>query len=392
MASLKPPVAWLLASVGACTVVGFAYLPPRGSARDPGAAQSGLMTGPPTRERLRTNEIAKEWRRASLDVRLHEWRLQLAPELNRLRAANRPTLVTSIDTTWPREVRERAADAIAAAWQSLGLGTTKIGVAVVVEPERVAATVPSRTHSAYLLPDSVDRTTCVVWIAPTGSNRNLIERSGEQYARALVGWTRRLLGPCAFYASFGRPSMAVERWLAARQYRFAEAARWDSLPMAYDLPWFERPKTTLERAQWAQWAYRQYPSVVLGCMAERPKACRDAAVGVVPSSGTVSRLLVRSGDRTTDLPESTLLLAGMVREFGPARFGRFWISDLPPDSAFHLAMDTTLGDWILSRQRANGTILVAGPTPSWFASGFGLGLAALALVLAAAAATRRQVA
>jgi hypothetical protein len=80
-----------------------------------------------------------------------------------------------------------------------------------------------------------------------------------------------------------------------------------------------------------------------------------------------------------------------VREFGRARFGRFWTSDLPVDSAFHLAMDTTLGDWVLSRQRAYGTTLAAGPTASFVASAFGLGIAALGLVLAVAAAARRQV-
>jgi hypothetical protein len=392
VAPLKPPVAWLIAAAAACAVFGIAHLPPRGSTRDPRETQAGLMTGPPTSERLRANEIAKEWRRASLDVRLHEWRLQLAPDLNRLRAANQPTLVTSIDTTWPREVREHAASAIVAAWQSLGLGTTKIGVAVVIEVERITAAVPARTHSAYLLPDSADRTTCVAWIAPTGLNRALLERSGEQYARALVSWTRRLLGPCAFYADFGRPSMAMERWLAARQYRFAQAASWDSLTIRYDLPWYGQAETQSQRAQWAQWAYRQYSRVGLGCMAERITACRDAAVGVVPTSGAVPRLVVRSGDVATDLPGSTLLLAEMVHEFGSARFGRFWISDLAPDSAFHLAMDTTLGDWVLSRQRAYGTTLAAGPTPSLFASAFGLGVAALALALAVAAAIRRQVA
>jgi hypothetical protein len=388
---VKRPLAWPIAAGAACAVFSVAYLPPRGSARDPGETQAGLMTGPPTSERLRANEIAKEWRRASLDVRLHEWRLRLAPELNRMRAANQPTLVTSIDTTWPREVRERAASAIAAAWHSLGLGTTKIGVAVVIEAERIPPAVPFPTHSASLLPDSLDRATCVAWVAPTGLNRALLERSGEQYARALVSWTRQVLGPCAFYAGFGRPSQRLERWLAARQYRFAQAAMWDSLTIRYDLPWHGQAGTQEQRTQWAHWAYQQYSSVVLGCMAERIKACRDAAVGVVPASGAVPRLLVRSGDRPSDLPGSTLLLAEMVREFGPARFGRFWIADLPPDSAFHAAMDTTLGDWVRSRQRAYGTTLVAGPTPSLFASAFGLGIAALGLILAVAAATRREV-
>ncbi len=391
MAHLNRPLAWLIGAVAACAAFGAAYLPPRGAARDSGAASPGLMTGPPARERLRANEVANEWRKAALDLRLHEWRLRLAPELNRLRAADQPTLVTSIDTTWPRDLRAHAARVLADAWRDLGLATTKIGVAVVIEPERVTANAPSRIHNAYLLPDTVDRSTCVAWVSPTGMNRALFERTGEQYARAIAGWTRRSLGPCAFYASFGKPSVAVERWLATRQHRFAHSASWDSLTIRHDLPWYARPETRADRAEWARWAFQQYPPVALGCLAERTAACRDAVAGHVPASGTVSPLIARSGDAARDLPGSSLLLAEMVRAFGPARFARFWIADLPPDSAFRAAMDTTLGEWVLSRQRDYGTTLVAGPTPSLVAGAVGLGAAALALVLAMAAATRRQI-
>ena len=391
MAHVRGPLTWLVATVVACGAIGLAYVPPRGVSRDPRSPLSGMMTGAPTIERQRANVLAKEWRRAAMEVRLHEWRRQLAPELERLRAANQPTFVTSIDTAWPRELRERAARATAAAWQALGLGTTKIGVALIIEPERVTASAPSPIPIAYLLPDSADRHTCIAWAAPSSSSRALLERSGEEHAWALVGWMRRVLGPCAFYASFGRPSHTVESWLAARQYRIAQAAAWDSETTRYELPWFARPGTRWARAEWARWAYDQYPPVVLGCMAERSDACRDAVGGGVPAHSAVTRLVTRARDSDADLPGATLLLSEIVREFGPVRFARLWSSDLPPDSAFHIAMDTRLGDWVVSRQRAYGTTLAAGPTASFVASAFGLGIAALGLILAVAAATRRQV-
>jgi hypothetical protein len=87
-----------------------------------------------------------------------------------------------------------------------------------------------------------------------------------------------------------------------------------------------------------------------------------------------------------------VLLNDMIRELGHARFARFWVSDLAPDSAFHIAMDTTLGDWVLSRVRRSGGALTAGPTPGLDASAFALGAAALGIALTLLAARRRQVA
>jgi hypothetical protein len=86
-----------------------------------------------------------------------------------------------------------------------------------------------------------------------------------------------------------------------------------------------------------------------------------------------------------------ILLSDMVRDFGTARFARFWISDLRPDSAFAVAMDTMLGEWVLARQRAFDQTLVAGPSPGLGASAWALGLGALGVLLATAAAMRRQV-
>jgi hypothetical protein len=360
--------------------------------RESRASLFGLVTGPPTGEKLRANELAKEWRRAVLDVQLHEWRARLSPELERRRGANQPTLVMSLDDTWPDSARQRAGNAIRKAWQSLGLGTTKIGIAVVVAPELIDARAAVR-GTAHLLPDSLERHTCVAWSAPIPTMRASLERDDARSAGWHAQWARTLLGPCAFYAQFGRPSLAVERWLAQRQYRLAQFPAWDST-WAAQVQEMQRidqlaSMTRSARAAYLSWMRRAYSPLALGCMSGRASACRDALVGT-PSYGTSPRLVARSGEREYDLP-STTLLNDMIRELGQARFARFWTSDLAPDSAFHIAMDTTLGEWVATRMIRSGNALVAGPTPDLGASAFGLSLAAFAVVLAMVAARRRQV-
>ena len=131
--------------------------------------------------------------------------------------------------------------------------------------------------------------------------------------------------------------------------------------------------------------------LVAGCLAGRTTACRAATVGTPIGSHPPPRLVLPTADVDAELPRSTRLLSEMIRDFGDARFGRFWTAGVAPDSAFHLAMDTTLGDWVLARQEAYGTTLVAGPRPSWGAGLFGFGVAALGLLATIAIAKRRQV-
>ena len=394
MAQLKGPLGWLVAALVICCAVSLAYLPPRGTSRESRASLSGLVTGPPTAERLRANELAKEWRRAALDVQLHEWRGRLGPELERRRTGNQPTLVITIDSSWSPVVRARAQREIEKVWQALELGTTKIGIAVVIESEHVAASAPAGNSYAHLLPDSLERHTCVVWTAPRPTMGASFERSDARAAGWHAQWARSLLGPCAFYARFGRPSAQVERWLAHRQHRFAQIPAWDSTWTALLRAARSEPGPELTpriRAALLARTWRTYPALSLGCMSGRATACREAIVGVPPSYGTAQRLVTRERDFEAFLPASTVMLSDMVREFGHARFARFWVSDLAPDSAFHLAMDTTLGDWVWSRMRLSGATLTAGPTPGLGVSAFGLGVAAFCIGLAIVGARRRQV-
>ena len=395
MALLKGPIGWLVAAIIACVAIGAAFLPPRGVSRESPTTLSGVVTGPPTPERERANELAKQWRRAALDAQLHEWRQRLAPELAQLRAANRPTLIIRMDTSWSPVARARAVREIERAWQALELGTTKIGLAVVIEPEQVAAAAAPGTTAAYLLPDSAERHTCVAWFAPRPTLGLSLERDDPRSRGWHAEWARSVLGVCGFYARFGRPSPEVERWLAHQQYRFAHYPVWDTTWTRLVQTFVPRPSgpeasAHVRNARDTR-ARRLYSPLALGCMAGRATACA-AAVGGTARSGASPRLVIRTTGIDFDVPGAAGLFSDMIREFGPARFSRFWIADEAPEAAFQAAMDTTLGDWMVSRQRTFNTTLDAGPTPRLGASLLGLGIAALGVMLAALAAVKRHVA
>ena len=391
MAFLKGPIGWLVAATVACVAIGAAFLPPRGILRESRVTLSGVVTGPPTPERERANELAKEWRRAALDAQLHEWRQRLAPELARLRSANMPTLVVRTDTSWSPLARARAVREVELAWQALELGTTKIGLAVVIEPEQVVATA-ARTNAAYLLPDSAERHTCVAWSAPRPAMGLSLERDDPRSRGWHAEWARSVLGVCAFYARFGRPSPEIERWLAHQYYRFTYPV-WDTMWTRLMRTFGQQP-TGPEAAARARHARRLYSPLALGCMAGHAAAC-TAAVAATPRGGVPARLVIRTAGLTPglefDVPGATGMFSDMIREFGTARFARFWIADEAPEAAFQAAMDTTLGDWMVSRQRAFNTTLEAGPAPRLGTGLLGLGVAAVCLLLAGAAAMRRQV-
>jgi hypothetical protein len=274
-------------------------------------------------------------------------------------------------------------------WRQLGLGVTKIGAGVVISAavERPEATRPRqmpRFSPAYHFPDSVDRTTCV----------GIIEVGGARYRRYMgdpQSLVRRALGPCAFYAAFGKPSPRLERWLSARRYDVALDATWDrrsTRPINESFMNFD----ALSRYRWMwRWLY-QAPPTTVGCIAGRARACAAFMTASAGGTGPSTVVATNFERRGPPLPGATQLLSDALREFGSARFARFWTSDKRVDSAFAIAMDTALGDWMAARQATFTPRLPLGPSVSLSASVLGLLVAALSLGFAAYIAMRRSVA
>src|SRR5207248_4166922 len=144
------------AALAACGIVVLAYVPPRGVReeqrhRDRDRAASAA--------RVRAQDLAAQWRGADLALRLAEYRARLEPELARRRSTDQPgpaLLVDGPDST-AKAVEPILRTALDTVWSRLGLGVTKVSVAVAVswQPGNAAnrADTPQRDRysRAYML-------------------------------------------------------------------------------------------------------------------------------------------------------------------------------------------------------------------------------------------------
>jgi hypothetical protein len=385
---------WLLAPLAACAIVALAYLPPRGVRDSAQRSAFGPRATERTAARLRAQALAEKWRVARAAVRLADGRGRLPPA-----APAGPALLLLTSDSVPLAARRFVGAAVDSAWRLLGLGETKITVGVVLDL-RTSAGPADRTPNergtgaAYLLPDSTDRTMCVV-LLPTGVYWSRVLRGERPRPESLrlEGWLAAGLGPCAFYAAYGSPGEPVRRWLAERDFDLALAPVWRDRPRESPYAGFFMSPTT-GRWYW-DWVYHQsFPAVA--CLGGRVAGCRQA---VLAGSGgdwrdSVARVLMpnRVWWRQQRLIGSERYLADVARAVGPERFVRFWNSPLPVDSALAAALHEPVGEWTARWQRSLGPPLpplgAAAPLDSAL---LGLVLAAGALASVALTAVRRQV-
>ncbi|HEY3279962.1 MAG TPA: hypothetical protein VGJ83_05570 [Gemmatimonadales bacterium] len=384
---------WLLAPLVACAAVALAYLPPRG-VRDRGdRGWFGPRAPTPTAARQRAQALAGEWRAAQAAVRLAEsrGRLPVAP-------AEGPALLFVGPDSVPVAPRRRVAAALDSAWHQLGLGETKISVGVVLQfrpgADRPGAPSERGGGVAYLLPDSTDRTACVVLLPPgLGLTRWLLSERRPEDRFRLEDWLAASLGPCAFYAAYGAPGKPVRRWLAQRGFDLALAPAWRDPPQGS--PYVGFFVNSMTRTWNWEWVYHQsFPAVA--CLGGRAGGCREAVLAGAGGDwrDSVPRVLVPSRVwwRQQRLIAGERYLADVARAVGPERFVRFWNSPLPVDTALAAALGEPVGEWTARWQGSLGP-----PLPPLGASA-PLGSALLALLLAAGAlsgvalsAARRQV-
>lgn len=363
---------WIGAALLVCAVVGFAYLPPRAT---PLFARRYQILGP-TPYRLRVQELADAWRSTALELRLLMYRERLRPELERRRTHDVPGPALLMD--WPDapdSVRHRITAHLDAEWRRLGLGISKVSIGIVVasapQPDpgkpREATMV-----TAYMLPDSTDRSTCIVF------------QEFIRVARQLPG-----LGLCAYYAAFGNPGREIERWLAGRDYDLAISPQWGRTRTGSGV------EGLLERVQpWYWWRVYQHQADGVACLAGRPDRCRSAVLSVPypgadpPHIVTVDRRWWR---RPPALAGGEHYLADVVRSVGRERFLRFWNSELPADTALAEALRLPVGEWTRRWQADLVPPIPLGPAPAAGAVLLGLLLAAVAVGIVLRTVARREV-
>jgi hypothetical protein len=146
-----------------------------------------------------------------------------------------------------------------------------------------------------------------------------------------------------------------------------------------DKPWF-----------W-DFLYR-YPPNGVACIAGRREACR-AAVLANGTGGTGSSLV--SAERSWLHPPAPAgaerYFADLVDHIGPERFGRFWNSELPVDTALAAALREPVGEWTRRWQATLVPPIRLGPAASVGTTLLALLLGIAAVLVVALTAARREV-
>jgi len=387
-------IGWLGAALVACLVVGAVYLPPRGMPRWAWGSPRPLPEA--TSARVMANQLAGQWRRAQAAAIGARFRGQLGPALTLRRSQDRPgplLVVQAPDSVrdWAERVIQGALDS---SWARLGIGVSKVSVAVVlgrrgpVRPSPITVGT-SGGDVAYVLPDSTDRSTCVV------TARLPYFAQSRRYMRQdqLLYWAAATLGPCAFYARFGVPSQQVQQWLGRRNFDVAVSAGWFRESRAAQmLPWLVMDYR--DRRWWWGNIY-SFPFSTMACFAGRGEACRRGlAAGDADLLTPTARIVVPSDPwdiRKIRLIGAEWFLSDVARAAGEDRFQDFWTTSLPVDSALTLALHRPVGEWMVAWERRMSPPPPFGAAVRPLDALLGVALALLVVGLVMAGQLRREV-
>lgn len=237
----------------------------------------------------------------------------------------------------------------------------------------------------YFLPEGTDGRTCLV----------------------LVTWTSRLptsgaglLGPCAFYAAFGRPGPGVRTWLQAVAYYPTLEPDWLRTRPAGAVEGPEYLTIVDEVQQWGLQqalfgrAYGGLNYTAAGCAAGHLERCRELANRPPPYARPEHTRGIRAtiAERFWWTDDGNWMLADLVREMGRERFTAFWRSPLPRDSAFTAAFGMTLETWMHRWLAARQPNVRVGPAIRTASVLLGLLFAGALVAGGAFYTTRRQIA
>jgi hypothetical protein len=370
----------------ACLVIALGYLPPRGSLPFLGRTYWRERATSPATERR--NELAAQWQSLRGQVDAARLRVTAEPLLDAERRAGRPPWVVVVeqDSSADRR-RPLLQQALESAWQQLGMGETKIAVVLGIPAlaERYSsAALAFSWWRTYILPDSTDRTTCVVVYPGAGLD-------AEPRIDRLTQRIRTGLGPCAFYARFGAPSARLRHWLDANFYDVAEGGDWSTVRHVRDVGDWDTD--AFEEGGWYGYPYF-LPFDALACAAGRSAACLSGwKRGEQNDAKPFQRVIVpgrRWRTRDIRLPNQGTLLASLVREVGDDAFQTFWTTSLPIDSALTIAVEQPAAEWLTRRSMPRRPIRL-GPVPPLSSMIEAVVIAGALLAIAAVMVSRRQV-
>jgi len=239
---------WVGITILACGVIAAASLPLRGTRAGTQTPFVFSRLPQPTPARQRAQGLADEWRAAQTASRLAEARQRLRDRLTvALQEIDRPLLVMAGGDRDAGALQAQLAAQLDTVWRDLGLAETKIAVGVVVDYIEGAPSTPREESwgPSYLLPDSTNRTLCLVRLQENAGWRRAVER--EAASSWLRQWLKTSLGPCAFLAAYGMPGRSVQGWLGNRGFDLALAPTWNDSLAA------DRRRTSLMLGEGTRW-------------------------------------------------------------------------------------------------------------------------------------------
>ena len=383
---------WIGAVAVICTLMTAASL-----ASDPATPRVPIASADTRRLddlQRRVREGTRRWealaRRDSVIARL--------PEPNGV-GATTPLIV--IDPLLPAEHRSTIERAVQRQWTSLRIDSARVPLAVAVVVDTTTSIDGPRGRYGQIAYDymppprgGTERNQRCVVIA-TVQSRNIVRPGSLRAFNEAIATPRSasaLLGPCAFFARFGKPGLGIDQWLRSRSYDLAAYPQWWSLPAADGDAIGERWRFANDGAS-SPMPMTWLSPEALGCTAGDAQRCADAlaapaGVHTTPADGLI---IMRAGRDPHWNTMSGRYISDLVTALGPERFERFWRSDLDANAALQAVAMIPLNVW--TQQWASGLLgeQRVSPALSLAELAAALTLAGLSLALAAWGWGRREV-
>jgi hypothetical protein len=354
---------------------------------------------PPETRFARPREIVSARRRVSwLRGELESARRQLVHAERRdrrldwvaaaTRAGRSPALLFELPVAEPN--RRAIAERLGVVWQRLVPTSPEIAVGIVIV---------DYGWVTQTLPPATDGRSCLVELPLVREIRWLARTSDPMRNDQVDPWLASGLGPCGFYAAFGRPGPHVERWLVERSFDLAWETDWTSPTLP---AWEQRPglPPILRGTVFWERDDRYGASLdAVACNAGALDRCRAALFGPERSDfpyrqrrigpGVVSRAWWTAARNS--LYDGDRYFVDLIREMGRERFTAFWRSPQPVERAFHDAFGLPIERWTARWERTRMGHLRVGPRIRPLSIFIGLFAAALCVAGGAYFARRRQV-
>jgi hypothetical protein len=380
------PRRWIVIWLLACAAVAVWQLPSLEQATTPrGGSPSAVVGGrflPGYGYLIRYGWPDVESRLETANTRLRVLEMRDSIFTARTTAPTGPWLTVLVDADIPRADAQRLTATLRQTWQGFTPDARfPVAVAVVEDTARTNGGLPvlhAGWVQAYTFPPDSLTPVCraIVRIAttfgrPTNSVSAYLQRNTKE-ALHDPATLRRVLGPCALYATFGAPGPLIAGWLQRTGWQMAQEMDWSRVSPAWRED--ERFDDALVAGQFLPetnaWRLRDALSNDgVACMAGRAGACAAGVLNAtwmskddrawyqsVIGAHEVSAYLWASwGWQQGFGPAEGWMLSDMVHDLGRKRFETFWASPQAPATAFETAAGQPLGQWVESwTQRTYG--------------------------------------